>query len=221
MASISNIRKKRGRPAIGATPIMVRMPPVELGELDGWIKRQSEKPSRPEAIRRLVEMVLSGSDPTKHTSRKADRYRGPPMTLANGNRHICERKGVPMRFGGILTTAIGLLLAPAGMANAEKILKSEPREGYLRPESGCWWTMARVPAVRSKKLLAAAIGSIKLLFRGRGHRARSSAFHDDRHHDTTSRARGLTGAQWRRNQIAGIAQAGPLDWGSGYLRARE
>jgi hypothetical protein len=73
MALISNIRKKRGsgRPAIGATPIMVRMPPVELGELDGWIKRQSEKPSRPEAIRRLVEMALSGSDPTKHTSRKA------------------------------------------------------------------------------------------------------------------------------------------------------
>ena len=39
-------------------PIMVRMPPAELGELDGWIKRQTEKPSRPEAIRRLVELGL-------------------------------------------------------------------------------------------------------------------------------------------------------------------
>ena len=38
-----------------------------------------------------------------------------------------------MQFGRSLITAIGLVLASAGMANAEKILKSEPREGYLRP----------------------------------------------------------------------------------------
>jgi hypothetical protein len=37
-----------------------------------------------------------------------------------------------MRLGRTLTTATGLLLASAGMANAEKILKSEPREGNLR-----------------------------------------------------------------------------------------
>jgi hypothetical protein len=73
MASISNIRKKRGRgrPAVGATPIMVRMPPIELGELDGWIKRQSEKQSRPEAIRRLVELGLAGSSPAKRPNPKA------------------------------------------------------------------------------------------------------------------------------------------------------
>jgi hypothetical protein len=37
-------------------------------QLDGWIKRQSEKPSRPEAIHRLVEMALSGSDPTNQSA---------------------------------------------------------------------------------------------------------------------------------------------------------
>lgn len=60
MVSISNIRKKkpRGRPRVGATPIMVRMPPNELKNLDKWIGRQGEAPTRPEAIRRLVELGL-------------------------------------------------------------------------------------------------------------------------------------------------------------------
>ncbi len=42
MASISNIRKKRGRgrPPVGATPILVRMPPDELVALDHWISAQ-------------------------------------------------------------------------------------------------------------------------------------------------------------------------------------
>src|SRR5262245_5012084 len=57
MRSISNIRKKRGRgrPPVGATPIMVRMPPKELSSLDAWIAQQKDEPSRPEAIRRLVD----------------------------------------------------------------------------------------------------------------------------------------------------------------------
>ena len=61
MASIGNIRKKRGRgrPPVGATPIMVRMPPAELDKLDAWIKRQDKVPSRPEAIRRLVELGIA------------------------------------------------------------------------------------------------------------------------------------------------------------------
>jgi hypothetical protein len=58
--SINNIRKKRGRgrPPVGATPIMVRMPPAELGALDNWIGSQTDELSRPEAIRRLVELGL-------------------------------------------------------------------------------------------------------------------------------------------------------------------
>ena len=37
-----------------------------------------------------------------------------------------------MQLGKTLTAAIGLVLALVGMADAEKILKSEP-EGHLRP----------------------------------------------------------------------------------------
>ena len=37
-----------------------------------------------------------------------------------------------MQLGRILTIPIGLVLASIGIANAEKILKSEPPEGYVR-----------------------------------------------------------------------------------------
>jgi metal-responsive CopG/Arc/MetJ family transcriptional regulator len=41
------------------TPVTVRMPANELAALDDYIKRQGEeKPSRPEAIRRLVRWAL-------------------------------------------------------------------------------------------------------------------------------------------------------------------
>jgi hypothetical protein len=57
---VSNIRKKTiGRPRVDAMPVMVRIPPDELALLDAWIKAKPvPKPSRPEAIRRLVELGL-------------------------------------------------------------------------------------------------------------------------------------------------------------------
>jgi hypothetical protein len=59
MASIPNVRKSRGHPAVGATPITVRLPPNQLAGLDAWIARQSDpKPTRPEAIRRALEAVM-------------------------------------------------------------------------------------------------------------------------------------------------------------------
>ena len=59
--SISETKKNRGgRPKVGATPLMVRVPPGELARLDEWIARQLEpRPTRPEAIRRLVERGLA------------------------------------------------------------------------------------------------------------------------------------------------------------------
>ena len=59
--SISNIRKKRGRgrPKIGAIPVMVRFPPDQMEPLDEWRKKQADKPGRPEAVRRLVAELLS------------------------------------------------------------------------------------------------------------------------------------------------------------------
>jgi hypothetical protein len=59
-------KKKRGRPALyegsngkGAPQIGLRLPPNDLAAVDAWIaKRKEPDLSRPEAIRRLVEMGL-------------------------------------------------------------------------------------------------------------------------------------------------------------------
>lgn len=60
MTSIDDIEKrKRGRPPTDATPIMVRVSPALLAPLDAWISDQRDpKPSRPEAVRRLVAKAL-------------------------------------------------------------------------------------------------------------------------------------------------------------------
>jgi hypothetical protein len=51
--------KKRGPPATGkGTLIGVRLQPPDLSALDEWVAAQKDKPSRPEAIRRLVGQVL-------------------------------------------------------------------------------------------------------------------------------------------------------------------
>jgi hypothetical protein len=60
--SISNIRKKRGRgrPKIGAIPVLVRLLPDQAARLDRWRKALADRPGRPEAIRRLLEENLPG-----------------------------------------------------------------------------------------------------------------------------------------------------------------
>jgi len=39
-------------------PVMVRLQPEQLAKVDQWRERQDDKPSRPEAIRRLVASAL-------------------------------------------------------------------------------------------------------------------------------------------------------------------
>jgi hypothetical protein len=46
------------------------MPPSLIKSIDGWAAKNTDG-SRSEAIRRLVELGLVGSDPAKNTSRKA------------------------------------------------------------------------------------------------------------------------------------------------------
>ena len=66
--SITVNKKRRGRPTLyeesegkGAPLIGVRVPPLTLAAIDGWIVRQKVSLSRPEAIRRLVEIALEGA----------------------------------------------------------------------------------------------------------------------------------------------------------------
>jgi hypothetical protein len=62
MASISDNRKKRGRPPTGiGKPVGLRLYPDLEQRVDAWAKQQPDKPGRPEAIRRLVEQALNSA----------------------------------------------------------------------------------------------------------------------------------------------------------------
>jgi hypothetical protein len=51
--------KKRGPAPTGqGTPIQVRLQPEALARVDRWRDEQPDKPSRPEAIRRLISEAL-------------------------------------------------------------------------------------------------------------------------------------------------------------------
>jgi hypothetical protein len=52
-------KKRKPRAEQIGTPVLVRLQPDQLGKLDAWITRQPEpRPTRPEAIRRLIEFGL-------------------------------------------------------------------------------------------------------------------------------------------------------------------
>jgi hypothetical protein len=62
MPSIVDNRKKRGRgrPRTGiGKPVGLRLYPGLERRVDQWAFRQPDKPGRPEAIRRLIEIALT------------------------------------------------------------------------------------------------------------------------------------------------------------------
>jgi hypothetical protein len=76
--SIKVTPKRRDRPSTGGQKdgILVRLEADQFDALDVWIDKQSDQPTRPEAIRRLVTIGLSagGSPQAKRTSQStADR----------------------------------------------------------------------------------------------------------------------------------------------------
>lgn len=71
-------KKRRGPPATGkGTQIVVRMQPVPLAALDDWVAEQTDKPTRAEAIRRLVAIGLGISALTANV---------PPTSKATAER---------------------------------------------------------------------------------------------------------------------------------------
>ena len=57
-------KKKRGPAPTGkGVQVVVRMQPAPLSDLDGWAASQNDKPTRAEAIRRLVELGLKVKAP--------------------------------------------------------------------------------------------------------------------------------------------------------------
>ncbi|MGA8613436.1 MAG: hypothetical protein WB760_17380 [Xanthobacteraceae bacterium] len=60
MKSIPVERKKRGRPPTGQDPVLaLRLPPSLRSDIETWANEQKDKPSRSEAIRRLIEAALA------------------------------------------------------------------------------------------------------------------------------------------------------------------
>jgi len=56
---LSRTGKKIGRPPTGAESVHLRVLPGQSAAIDSWIKKQKEPElTRPEAIRRLVEIGL-------------------------------------------------------------------------------------------------------------------------------------------------------------------
>jgi hypothetical protein len=64
-------RKKRGPPPTGkGVPILVRIRPPLLRTLDEWIGNQEVSITRPQAIRRLIEIALAGKSKRQSTRDK-------------------------------------------------------------------------------------------------------------------------------------------------------
>jgi Arc/MetJ-type ribon-helix-helix transcriptional regulator len=64
--------KKKTRLGAGGTGtrIGVDLPADVLARLDSWVESQNDRPSRPEAIRRLVELALTGPFASTAASRQ-------------------------------------------------------------------------------------------------------------------------------------------------------
>jgi hypothetical protein len=53
-------KRKRGRPATGKDPVSaIRLSLPLRTAIENWAKQQDDKPSRSEAIRRLIEFALA------------------------------------------------------------------------------------------------------------------------------------------------------------------
>ena len=56
------IRKKRGRPATGQDPMMAfRLPAATIAAIDAWAAQLPDKPSRSEALRRLIDLGMKAA----------------------------------------------------------------------------------------------------------------------------------------------------------------
>ena len=58
--SIASAKKPvRGRPSVDSEAVNVRLDRSAIAALDNWRRGQAELPTRPEAIRRLMELGLA------------------------------------------------------------------------------------------------------------------------------------------------------------------
>jgi Arc/MetJ-type ribon-helix-helix transcriptional regulator len=82
-------KSRRARTSAKGTPISVHMPPDVLARLDQWVGSQNDRPSRPEAIRRLVELALMGPLASTAASRQRGKKAASAATQLAG--HVLDR----------------------------------------------------------------------------------------------------------------------------------
>lgn len=58
MSTLNDAKKPKGRPKVDSEAVNVRLERKVLDSLDAWRREQLDLPTRPEAIRRLVEAGL-------------------------------------------------------------------------------------------------------------------------------------------------------------------
>jgi hypothetical protein len=58
MSTNNSAKKSKGRPTVDSEAVNVRMQRNQIEKLDAWRREQPDLPSRPEAIRRLLEKGL-------------------------------------------------------------------------------------------------------------------------------------------------------------------
>jgi hypothetical protein len=59
---VTQKKRGRGRPATGQDPTLtVRLPMALRSEIEAWAKQQKDRPSRSEAIRRLIVSALASN----------------------------------------------------------------------------------------------------------------------------------------------------------------
>ena len=79
-------KSKQGRPPVDSEAVNVRLERPALNAIDAWIAAQPEpRPTRPEAIRRLVEKALGAGDagafiPIEDVTTENDEYAGVEFT---------------------------------------------------------------------------------------------------------------------------------------------
>jgi hypothetical protein len=62
MSTLDSAKKpKRGRPTIDSEAVNVRIERSQMASLDDWRRTQRDLPTRPEAIRRLIELGLEAA----------------------------------------------------------------------------------------------------------------------------------------------------------------
>ena len=55
---VAKVKKRMGRPPTGAKQILVNVRPTQLARLKAWVKTQPDKPTLPEALRRLADKAM-------------------------------------------------------------------------------------------------------------------------------------------------------------------